>query len=155
MIKVTKIRGLMLIGTLLLTATVAVAEGRCYTAEVPQTMVLPDGSTHAPGLLRICLGRTLSPVSILHRTDVGGRPMGMFLSVPRDIEVSVEEGKAQFIFKRNARGELALVGYAIDAGSETQFFDMERYGTTRRVAKASKPDVNEFSDAVILIAAGR
>ena len=110
MIKVTKIKGLILMGALMLTATGAIAGGRCYTAEVPQTMVLPNGSTHAPGLLRICPDQAISPVSILHRTDVGGRPMGMFLSVPRNVEMSVEEGKAQFVFMRNARDELARVG---------------------------------------------
>ena len=155
MIRATKTTGFIFVGALLLAATNAAAGGRCYAADVPQTMVLPDGSTHEPGSLRICTDRAISPVSILHRTDVAGRPVGMFLSVPRDVEVSVEEGKAQFIFKRNTRDELVLIGYAINAGRETRFFDMARYGTTRTAAKVSNPNANEFDGAVILVAAGR
>ena len=154
MIKATKTRGLILVGALLLAATGAVAGGRCYVAEVPETMVFPDGSEHAAGSLRICLDQAISPASSLHRTDVDGRPVGMFLSRPRHLEVSVDEGKAQFIFKRNTRDELALVGYAINAGSETKFFDMARYGK-RTVAMASNDNANGLDDAVVLVAVGR
>jgi len=152
MTKATRTRGLILMGALLLTATVANAGGRCYTAQIPQTMVLPDGSTHAPGVLRICKEKTISPASSLHTSDVAGRPVGMFLSVPRDVEMSVEEGKALFVFKRSIRDEIELVGYAVSDGSGTTFFDMGRYGATRTAAGVPILDPNGSDDTVVLIA---
>ena len=155
MIKANKTRGLMLAGALMLAATVTAAEGRCYTAEVPGTMVLPDGSKHAPAVLRICTDRAISPVSRLHRTDVGGRPVGMFLSIPRAIEDTVEEGTAQFVFKRNGRDDLNLVGYVITVGNKTTFFEMARVGTVRETAYVSSLDPSEREDVVVLVARGR
>jgi len=155
MIKTTRTRGLMLVGALMLAATVATAEGRCYTAEVPGTMVLPDGSTHPPGALRICTDRAISPVSRLHRTDVAGRPVGMFLSTPRAIEETVKEGAAQFIFKRDNRDDLNLIGYVITVGNKTTFFEMARAGTVRETAYVSNTDANERDDVVVLVASGR
>jgi len=155
MIKATKTQGLMLVGALLLAATAATAGGRCYSAEVPGTIVLPDGSRHAPGVLRICTDRAISPVSRLHRTDVGGRAVGMFLSAPRAIEDTVKEGTAQFIFERDNRDDLNLVGYVITAGNKTTFFEMVRAGGVRGTATVSKPDARERDDVVVLIASDR
>jgi hypothetical protein len=154
MLKATKIQALILLCVFMLGATAADAGGRCFSAEIPAAMILPDGSEHPAGSLRICFDQKISPVSILHRADVGGRPTGMFLSAPRGIEESVAEGQAQFVFKRTVRDELVLLGYAVSAGGETTFFDMTRYGTKRTAAVAATIDAGRFDDEVILIAAG-
>ncbi len=143
---------LILASALLCTATVAQAGGRCFHAEIPQSMVLPDGSTHAPGGLRICLEQTISPASTLHRGDVGGRPVGMFLSAPRPIELTVEDGKAQFVFKKTIDDELALIGYAVTEGDETTFFDLGRYVTERAANRYPVSDWSGDEVAVVLIA---
>ena len=153
MIKASKTRGLMLAGVFMLAATVAAGEGRCYTAEVPGTMVLPDGSKHAPGVLRICTDQDFSPVSKLHRTDVNGRPVGMFLSVSRAVESSVEEGAAQFVFKRNSSDDLDLVGYSVTTCNETTFFEILRTRKVREAAYASNLNASEGDDMVVLVAA--
>jgi len=152
MTRTTKNKTLILAGVLLLTATVAQAGGRCFNAQIPQTMVLPDGSTHAPGLLRICKDRTISPASSLHRSDVEGRSIGMFLGAPRHVEMPVDEGRAQFVFKRTIDDKLVLLGYAVNLSNETTFFDMSR-STDARVANGdSIPDLNGDAEAVVLIA---
>ena len=43
--------------------TQAQTTGRCVRADVPEAMVLPDGSIHAPGTMRICLTHKASPVT--------------------------------------------------------------------------------------------
>ncbi|NIM61677.1 MAG: hypothetical protein GTO30_08490 [Acidobacteria bacterium] len=110
-------------------------------------MVLPDGSKHEPGTLRLCMERTISPVSMLHRGDVAGRPIGMFASAPREIETTVEEGSAHFFFQRNGDEDLALIGYAVWAGDRTTFFDMTGYAKAHEMAA-----IYEGPDAVVLIA---
>ena len=45
MTKVTKIQGLILICVLMLAATAANAGGRCFSAEIPEAMILPSSMT--------------------------------------------------------------------------------------------------------------
>ena len=144
-------KSLILAGALLCTATVIQAGGRCFNAEIPQAMVLPDGSTHAPGALRICLEQTISPASTLHRGDVEGRPVGMFLGAPRFVELAVEEGQAQFVFKKTFDDELALIGYAVTDGRDTTFFDLGRFVTKRAASRYPIPDWSGDEVAVVLI----
>jgi hypothetical protein len=155
MIKASTTRGLMLVGVLMLAGTVAAAEDRCYTAEIPGTMVLPDGSKHAPGVLRICPDRDISPVSKLHRTDVDGRAVGMFLSVSRAIEDSVAEGSAQFVFKRDNGDDLNLIGYVITSCDKTTFFEIHSPGTVRETSYVSNLGAIELDDDLVLIASAQ
>jgi hypothetical protein len=123
----TKMTLALLAGVLLLAATSAAAETRrCFTAEVPGAIVLPDGSKYASGSLRICNERTISPVSTLNRTFTAGLPVGMYLSIPREVEQVVEPGTAQFVFERNNDDELILLGYVLGAHGETVFHQMSR-----------------------------
>lgn len=156
MTQTAKTRTLMLAGALMLAATVTVAEGRgCYTAEVPGAIVLPDGSEHASGALRICTDRAISPTSNLHRTFVDGRPVGMFLSAPRTIEEGVEAGTAQFIFERGAGDELNLVGFVVTARGGTTIYEMVRAGTARKTENIARADVGNRNDMVVLLASAR
>lgn len=156
MTKTTKTRTLLLAATLMLAATVTAAEGRgCYTAEVPGTMVLPDGSEHASGALRICTDRAISPASNLHRTFVDGRPVGMFLSAPRAIEESIEAGTARFIFERGVGDELNLVGYVVTARGGTTIYEMMRTEAAPKIENIARADGGIRNDRVILVASAR
>ena len=121
----TLTRGLVLAGGLVLAATGAAADARgCYRAEVAGTIVLPDGSEHAPGALRICTDRALSPVSNLHRLEIDGQPVGMFVSTRRGVEQSVDGSAALYYFKRDAANRLNLVGYIAIFHDESTLFEM-------------------------------
>ena len=98
--------------------------GRCYTATLPSGVVLPDGSTHAPGSLKICLSREYSPVTGLHATYVDGRPIGLFQARARGAEAPADSEDPFFLFLRNANGELVLQGYAVPDGERLCAFNM-------------------------------
>ncbi len=101
-----------LAGLLLATGTVsAQSVGDCLTADVPAPVVLPDGSTHDAGSLRICLTRVYSPVSGLHETSVDGATAGLLRSRRGTGEDAVVE-RPYILFQRTARGALRLIGYA-------------------------------------------
>jgi hypothetical protein len=154
--KTMKMQGVMLAGAFLLAVTATMAETRgCYIAEVPGTMVLPDGSEHPAGALRICADLVISPVSSLHKISVGGRPVGMFLSVPRSIEENVEAGTAQFVFRRTPRGELNLVGYVVSARNGTTLYEMQRVGARRKAADTANADVAQRGERFVLVANAR
>ena len=147
----TTTRALLLAAVLVLAATAADAEsGRCYTAPIPRTIALPDGSERGPGDLRICNERAISPVSSLQRISLDGRLVGIFLSVPRSIEQGLEAGTAQFVFKPGAAGELNLIGFATGSRNEAATFQ------TFRNAGGSAYMTGESDDEFVLIAsAGR
>ncbi len=148
----TRTKTSILITAMLLTATAAQAGDRCFNAEITQAMVLPDGSMYPPGTLRICLEQTISPASTLHRGDVEGRPVGMFLGAPRSVELAVEEGQARFVFKKTFDDKLALIGYAVTDGTDTTFFDLGRFVTKRAASRYPIPDRSGDDVAVVLIA---
>ncbi len=60
--------------------------GRCVSADLPWHFVLPDGSRHAPGEIRICLDRAYTPSTGLHRLYVDGNPTGILMSRSRTSE---------------------------------------------------------------------
>ena len=148
--------GLVLLGALMLPATATTAQARsCYTAEIPGTIVLPDGSDHAPGILRLCTDQAISPVSILHSSFVRGRPVGMFLSVPRVIEHRVEAGTAQSVFERGAGDELNLVGFIVGARGKTTLYEMVRAEGTRTAEDVASFDIVDRDGVVLLVASIR
>ena len=87
--------------------------GRCYSADVPETLILPDGAEHEAGWLRVCMTRKLSPVQGLHTTYIDGRPIGAFNSRLGTNEDGSETEKPFFLFRRTFDGKLALLGYAV------------------------------------------
>ena len=124
--------------------SVAAESRRCFTAEIAATVVLPDDSRHAPGILRICTERAFSPVSTLHRTYAGGMPVGMYLSVPRVVEKVAAPGTVQFVFERRAEDELVLLGYTVGARDKTTYHEMSprTAGKTEEIACLETGDRN-------------
>jgi hypothetical protein len=84
--------------------------GSCYTAMTPATIVLPDGSVHAQGELRICMTRRLSPVEWLDVTSVDGNAIGAFRGGDSLIERGVEP-PPEFVFLKRPDGSLRLFGF--------------------------------------------
>jgi hypothetical protein len=88
------------------------SRGVCITLEVEAPILLPDGGVHPAGALTLCHTRSLSPVSSLHKTFVGGHPVAMLAS-----RMSTSEGgsgvEPHALFSRTADGRLDLIGYVV------------------------------------------
>ena len=118
---------------LLLPATVQ-AGGRCVAANIPAAMVLPDGSSHDAGVVRVCLTRTHSPVAGMHKAYVDGHMIGVFISERTQTEGLSEDGRPYLQFIDNGSGEWHLVGYAVPAGDHMESFRLEQVGAAVRDA---------------------
>ena len=119
----------------------------CVRADVAEAFVLPDGSQHPAGQLRICLDRDYSPVAGLHTIAADGRTSGMFLS--RRVKPEVDSPDApQVAFVRDASGVLVLRGYTLARGGRVEAYWMAP-ARSGAVATASQPT----ADTVWLAAA--
>jgi len=133
--------------------------GRCVWAEVPSPIVMPDGSSHPAGAIRVCLSLEYSPVAGLHKTYVGGEFAGMFLSRRALSEGPAEEDlkSAYFMFQRNGEGELVLLGYALPAGDRFQTFRMEDIGRKPNGSQSqlagNRAEPEEGNGKLVLLAA--
>lgn len=124
----TKIgRVLLFVITLLVTSGLGWAgQGRCVRADIPGVFVLPDGSVHDAGALKLCLERTHSPVAAHHRIYVEGHAVQM---VQSRIGYGVgPSGDQPFVvFHRTALNQLELIGYARrDSGDATTHILVDR-----------------------------
>lgn len=92
-------------------AALGASNDACVSANINAPFWLPDGALHAPGRLTLCSVREFSPVANLHRLDVDGKTVGVFLSRKR-----VAEGPGvspEIVFSRDAIGNLKLLGYSL------------------------------------------
>ena len=143
------------VGAILVTGGTAVAgkSGRCFSAEIAATIVLPDGSTHAPGKLQFCLTREHTPVEAMHHTSVDGKAIGLFRSRVGSSEGLGGQQSAIFVFSRRYDGALELQGFAHPRrdGQLTTYhvnLERERVTTSWQLAKEFARD-----EEMILIAA--
>ena len=101
---------LMAIAGLAVPAAFGASTDTCVSANINAPFWLPDGALHAPGRLTLCSVREFSPVSNLHRLDVDGRTVGVFLSRKR-----LAEGSGiipEIVFSKDCAGNLTLLGYS-------------------------------------------
>lgn len=123
-------RNLELAGVLALvivtfSAREAVAQPRtCVRADIEEPFVLPDGSRHEAGLLRICLDRDYSPVAGLHSIVAGDARSGTFLSRRVKPEATAQAGP-QLAFVRDAQGALVLRGYMLERRGAVEAYWLE------------------------------
>lgn len=89
----------------------AAETGRCYSADVPHAMILPDDSVHGPGKLRVCVEQRISPVAVAHTVAVDGQPIGVYLSRTGLGEERSEGPDAVLMFVRNADDQYVLEGF--------------------------------------------
>ena len=98
--------------------------GRCYSADVPHAMVLPDETVHGPGSLRVCVERRISPVTVAHTVAVNGRPVGMYLSRTGLGEGAPEGADAVIVFVRNENDQFVLEGYSCPLRDQLRTYRM-------------------------------
>jgi hypothetical protein len=145
---------LFVVGVMLVMIPSSAADlGRCYSADVPASIILPDGSSHAPGSLRICLTSKESPVRGRHGSSVDGRAIGAYQSELGKSEAGALPGAAYFVFQRNERSDLVLLGYAAYLGNEWHTYRLA-YGSASPVA-FERQSVEVLKDVVLLAAARR
>ena len=126
---------------------VAAQPRACIRADVAEAFVLPDGSRHPAGQLRICLDRDYSPVAGLHTIAADGRTSGRFLSRRTRAEAADQDG-SMIAFVRDASGTLALRGYTLARGGRVEAYWMAP-ARSGAAATASQPT----ADTVWLAAA--
>ena len=96
----------------------------CVRATVEEPFVLPDGSRHPAGLLRICLDRDYSPVSGLHTIVSEDRGPGWFLSRRNRVE-GEDAASPRMAFVRDSSGALRLRGYTLARGHRVEAYWIE------------------------------
>ena len=161
-------RTLLVLATIILLTCVAHAGERrhCLRAEIDENFMLPNGSVHPPGELKVCLIRSMSPVSGAHGTHVDGHPVGYFMSVRTKLAAAERTSSTEpyFEFVRNRRGELELRGYAWHDGSTLLAYDLTKLNkrkfqykvTTREELSAQNtPSSTETETTIIRLAAAR
>ena len=103
----------------------AIAQPRtCVRADIEEPFVLPDGSRHPAGLLRICLDRDYSPVAGLHSIVASDQRTGTFLS-RRVRPEGARQASPQLAFVRNPAGALVLRGYTLERGGKVDAYWLE------------------------------
>ena len=106
-------RTAIIIVGLALAAGAAEAEesGSCYGAMTPASIVLPDGSVHAQGELRVCMTRRLSPVEWINVISVNGDAIGAFRGGDGAIERGLDPHQPEFVFLKRPDASLQLFGF--------------------------------------------
>jgi hypothetical protein len=94
----------------------AVVPAHCIALDVPAPFVLPDGSIHPAGELRVCLSRNFNPVSGLHRIYIDGIPTGFLLSHIANAEIPKDATPSALFYGES--GRLRLVGYTVAANGK-------------------------------------
>jgi hypothetical protein len=120
----------------------------CVTAQIDESFVLPDGSQHPGGELKLCVERQHSPVASLHQTRVDGMPVSMVLSSRETSEVA--SGSAPImVFRRASDDRLVLVGYSYPRSNETIVYS---FGNAHAVSAVQAPYFAETDDVVRIAA---
>ena len=110
---------------LLLSGTAEAGQRTCVTATIQERFVLPDGSEHAAGTLRLCKLKRHYPSSTLLVSYVDGRNVCMLLGTSGHNES--DPGADPFmIFARDSDGTLRLYGYGLPEGSGVSTFTLHR-----------------------------
>ena len=127
--------------------------GRCARVEAPWPMVLPDGSTHEAGSLKLCLQQMWTPASGLHEIRVNGRSIGLFMSRVGTSEAPVERVPV-VVFQRNGTDEHYLLGYAWPDGEIMRTYLLHKFGKApRAIARKSRLPLLESETTEVLVAA--
>jgi len=135
----------------------AAASGRdCASAFIEEPFLLPDGSIHGAGMLRLCRDSQYSPSTTFHSSYVDRHPIGMLLGFSG---VSEADSPVPFLmFVRNEAGQLSLSGYSVPGIDGMQTFRLERPRGGKRSRVTTKTLTAELflaepSEPVVLVAA--
>ncbi len=104
--------------------------GRCISADVPETFVLPGGAEFEPAKLTLCRNRQFSPARALLVGYVDRAAVGMLYALPEIGEAA--DGSEPFVlFVRDEEGKLHLRGYAVTCRDGMESFSIEGLGRER------------------------
>jgi hypothetical protein len=147
----------LILGGFVLVSEGAVAGGPCISARVEETILLPGGGEHPPGILTICDSHRYSPVASLHRIRVDGRHVAMTVSQRGRSEGSASSDERPFVmFVRDSRGRLELFGYAIPAGKELVTYRIAGANTAVNIAgRDTAPSSSDEASTELLLASVR
>lgn len=91
----------------------AAQSSACLRATLDWEFALPDGSMHAPGAIRVCLERNLSPVSGLHKIQTGSQTAGLFRSRSGRAEEDPGEEPGWLVFSDVPGRPPLFIGYSV------------------------------------------
>ena len=122
------LRSLGLLAALVLLALPGTAEAGqrvCTTATIQEPFVLPDGSEHDAGSLKICHLQKHYPSSTLLVSYVDGQNVGVLLGIAGHNEAGSRSAPFM-MFARDPDGRLRLYGYGLQEGSGMATFTLHR-----------------------------
>jgi len=150
-----RVRWVAVLALLALAASPAWSQnrGQCAQIEAPWPMVLPDGSTHEAGALKLCLQEMWTPASGLHEIRVNGASLGLFMSRVGTSEEPAE-GVPVVVFQRDGTNEHYLVGYAWPDGRTLRTYVLRWTGErSRAIARNAQLPLFKSESIEILTAA--
>ncbi len=161
--RTTRVGGLVPILVAVLTAMVAVtmtttqpalaaSSGECVTARVDAPFRLPDGLVRPAGVLTLCDGGKYSPVDNFHRILVGGSSVGLFVSNRRRAEAG-PAGAPQILFKRDAGGNLELIGYILPSAGRSVAFQLKPQDETWQANNRRRSVIASAAPVAAIVAA--
>ena len=127
--------------------------GQCALIEAPFPMILPDGSTHEAGSLKLCLQQMWTPASGMHEIVVNGKSIGVFMSRVGTSEEPAE-GMPVVVFQRNGTEEYTLVGYAWPDGDFMRTYVLRKFEAAQRsITQKSRVPLFDWQNTEVLTAA--
>jgi hypothetical protein len=110
---------------LALPGTAQAGQRLCTSATIEEPFVLPDGSEHAAGSLKLCHLQKHYPTSELLVSYVDGKNVGLLLGVSGHNESS-PDADPFLMFARGRDGRLRLYGYGLNKASGMATFTLHR-----------------------------
>ena len=114
------------------------SRGRCVSAEIPAPIILPDGSEHPAGQLKLCVRHHSSPVTSLHETYIGGSPVGLHAS-RRGYSEGPATSEPFLTFYRRSDGKLFLYGFALPGRERMEVHTLQ---VTGRPVSSPQPSID-------------
>ena len=109
-------------------ALIAQQRGRCAVTELPGQLVLPDGTVHDSGEVKICFDGWHNPSSGRHVIFVDGRKWGYLLSRSGESDELTTEVPVFVFTPRSEHNHVRLLGYAWPNGDGMSVHVLHRPG---------------------------
>jgi len=97
----------------------SLAAASCFSADLSDSFLLPDGRQYPAGRLTICNERSFSPVAVQTSFKVDGMPVGMAISRSASSQ-QTDVNDNVFMFARRSDRTLRLLAYALPDGNLTR-----------------------------------
>jgi hypothetical protein len=130
----------------------AAGRGRCTSAYMNEGVLLPDGSSHPPGLLTICESRSISPVASHHSVHIDGMPVTMLISRRGRSEGGAERDPFVML-SRDSEGRLHLYGYALPARDRMVTYQLVPGKRARAAVQAALREGDTSGEPTVLLVA--